>query len=538
MNRIYYKVTNLAYFLLALIVLFSFIIRIYKIDSAPPSLTWDEAAVGYNAWTIANYVQDEYGKVLPFYFRSFGEDKQPIHIYITALFVKLFGLSEFSTRIPAAFFGALNVLLIFFLAKDLLNNNLIGLLSSFFLAASPQNIHFSRFNHEANFALFFFMLGILLFFQSVKKRKNLLPFSFLFFILSIFSYNAAKIAVPPIILLLIILYFKELKLDKLNLFIIGTMSVGVILLIILQPGLVGINRLNQTIQGRKDFEKTPLFEITQNLFLGRINLALIQYSWHFDPNFLFISGDKNSRLSSQGAGEFYKIDIPFLIMGVLYLIIKKSKQGIFLLWWALVGPLPSSLVAEAPHAGRTAFMMGSWHIISALGFYTLMNLFRKSFLKWVVISLCLTVLLFSLYGYLNNYFNEFSKRYAIDWQYGMRQIVEYVRDHQLEYNQVYTTAIRSQPYIFFLYYLKTPLPDFLNTVIYNNAQDQNSNNVSSFGKYFFGGWNPIESAADKGVLYVLSPSEYDGLVNRSDFDIKQIIHYPNGSTAFYLVTRK
>lgn len=527
---------NYTWLLLILIILLALFLRFYRLGEEPPSLAWDEAAVGYNAWTIANFGRDEHGNLFPLVFRSFGEYKQPIHIYTTALFVKLFDLSEFSTRLSVTLFGILNVLLIFYLTRSLFNNS-VGLLSSLFLAISPQNIHFSRFNHEANFALFFFMMGLLLFFYSIKKEKLFLPLSFLFFVLSLFSYNAAKIAVPPFLLLLIALYFKKIKLNKINsLIILLTLGIG-ILFVYFQFELLGINRFNQTVQGNEDIQKTFLFKKTQNLFLGRINLSLIQYSWHFDPKFLFISGDDDSRLSSQGAGEFYKIDALFLIIGFIYLLFKRSKEGILVLGWALVGPLPSSLMAEAPHAGRTAFMMGSWHIISALGFYTLVNLFKNTIYKRITLSFGLLILTFSLYGFLHHYFNIYPKKYAIYWQYGMKQIVEYVEDHK-EYAQVYTTSVRSQPYIFFLYYLKTPLSEFLKTVIYNNAQDKSSNNVSIFGKYFFGGWNPFESPGSYGVLYVLSPSEYDGLMYRSNFDVKKIIYYPNSTTAFYLVSLK
>ncbi len=526
---------NKIYAILTIIVLFSFLIRVYKIDSSPPSLTWDEAAVGYNAWTIANYGRDEYGNILPIYFRSFGEDKQPIHIYITAFFVKMFGLSEFSTRIPSALFGTLNVLLIFFLSRVLFNYK-VGLLSSLFLAISPQNIHFSRFNHEANFALFFFMLGMFLFFHSIRAKKIFLPISLLMFMLSMLSYHAAEIAVPPILFLPGILYSRQISKNK-QILIVLTLIIGsFLLLFIIQPKLFGVSRLNQTTLGKNDIEKTPAFKITQNSLLGRINLALVQYSWHFDPKFLFIQGDKNARLSSQ-TGEFHAIDLLLVILGICYLLYKRSKTSLIILTWFLIGPFPASVVGEAPHAARAMFMMGSWQIISAVGFSKLIDLVKKPILKVLVIMICLVILSISLSNYLKYYYGEFSKRYAIDWQYGMKQIIEYVKNHQ-EYNQVNTTAIRSQPYIFYLYYLKTPLPDYLNSVIFNNASDQSSNNVSSFGKYSFGGWSSIENPAFKGVLYVLSPSEYDGLLYRSNFEVNKIIYYPNGTTAFYIVNLK
>lgn len=523
------------YIFLILIVILASILRIYRIDNVPTSLSWDEAAVGYNAYSIANYSRDEYGKFFPLVFRSFGEDKQPIHIYFTAIFVKFFGLSEFSTRIPAAIMGSLNVLLIFFLARKLFKDELIGLFSSFFLAISPQNLFFSRFNHEANFALFFFLLGLLLFFMAIGKKKYFLTFSFLSFFLSMISYHAAEIAVPLISILLLTLYFKKIF-SKATILISSFLLTAFILFMILNPRLFGIVRYNQTKQGKDDIEKTLIFQKTHNYLLGRIDLVSEQYFSHFNPKFLFGSEDKNYKLSVQGHGEFYKIDLVFLFLGLLYLLRKKSREGLLVLGWALIGPLPSSLFAEAPHAGRAVFMMGSWHLISALGFYWIFTLLKPSLRKGFVMITLVALMLF-LSTYLSSYLGKYAKMNAIDWQYGMKQIVEYVKDHE-EYSGVYTTAVRSQPYIFFLYYLKMPLPEYLNTVIYNNSSDQSYNNVATFGRYFFKGWNPFGSEAQKGVLYVLGPSEYDGLRYRSTFDVKKIIYYPNETTAFFLVSLK
>ena len=102
---------------LLIIILLSAVLRFYKLDQIPPSISWDEAAVGYNGYTIANWGVDEWGKVFPPVFKSFEDDKHPVHVYLTALSVRFLGLSEFSTRFPSALFGVLNVLVIFYLAK-------------------------------------------------------------------------------------------------------------------------------------------------------------------------------------------------------------------------------------------------------------------------------------------------------------------------------------------------------------------------------------------------------------------------------------
>lgn len=533
-----YLQNNKILLILFLIVTLAFSLRTYKLGAVPPSLSWDEAAVGYNAWTIANWGRDEYGKIFPAYFRSFADDKHPVHIYSTAIFVKIFGLSEFSTRLPVVFFGVLDVLIIYFLGYQLFKSKQVGLIAAFFLAISPYHLHFSRFNHEAVITLFFFMLGLLLFLKSLKEKWFYLPLAVLSFIITFFAYHSAKIVVPIIFFLLILLYGKQLIRNKKGIFVSVILIILSVLIIVTNLELLGIARINQTSLDKQAIEKTKLFKLTKNQLIGRLNLVLEQYSWHFSPQYLFVSGDKNARLSAQGTGEFYRIDLIFFIIGIVYLFYKRSKEGLLLIVWAVVAPLPSSLVSEAPHAGRGLFMMGSYTLIAALGLYFIVSVVKKRVFRIAIVAVTIIILGISLQKFLNYYFEEYAKKYTIEWQYGMKQIVEYVKDHK-EYSQVFMTDARSQPYIFFLYYLKPPLEEYLNTVYYNNSESNRSyNTVSFFDKYYFGGWDPIESLPNPGVLYILTPSQYDGLRYKLAFDVKKVIYYPQGTSAYFLVSAK
>lgn len=522
------------YILLIAIVILAAMLRLYKIDSSPPSLSWDEAAVGYNAFTIANWGRDEYGNAFPAFFKSFGDDKHPVHIYSTALSVKLLGLSEFSTRFPSALFGVFNVILIFFLAKLMFDSKALGVIASFFLAISPYSIHFSRFNHEANFALFFYMLGLTLFYLTVKQKK-LLALSVLSFGTAFITYHTSKILVPVTVVLLIVLYIKQVPKNAVNTF--GSIAVisAFVLLIVLNPQLLGTARVNQTHLGKEDISKTYLYKLTQNELLGQMNLTLTQYSWHFGLDYLFVSGDKNPRLSDRVAGEFYKLDALFLLSGAAFLMLKRSKEGLVLMVWALMAPLPSAMVAESPHAARAMFMMGSWHLVAAGGIYWLIKQVRKPILQKGLLALSILILLLSLINYLRDYYKSYAKEHAIDWQYGMKQATVFAKDNP-QYPFVFVTDVRSQPYIFFLYYLKVPLPEYLNSVTYNKLENKSSNTVANFGKYYFAGWNPVTDMPNREALYILTPSEYDGLFRRSEYNIKKVIYYPNETIAFYIVS--
>src|SRR3990167_6493140 len=95
--------------LLILILVFATVLRLWKLGSIPPHLAPDEASLGYNAYSILKTGRDEYGKFLPFVFKSFGDYKPGLYIYTTVLSVAILGLTEFAVRFPSALAGILSV---------------------------------------------------------------------------------------------------------------------------------------------------------------------------------------------------------------------------------------------------------------------------------------------------------------------------------------------------------------------------------------------------------------------------------------------
>ncbi|MDD5415731.1 MAG: glycosyltransferase family 39 protein [Candidatus Daviesbacteria bacterium] len=534
--------------LLFLIILLATFLRVYRLDQVPPSLNWDEVDAGYNAYTIANWGRDEWGKFLPLVFTSFRDDKRPIHIYLTAPVVKLFGLSDFTTRLPGATVGVLSVIVIFYLALILFKSDLIALLSALFLAISPYHLQFSRGLWEINFALFFFMLGLLLFYLALQKKGWFISLSFFSFGLSILSYHSSIIVVPPVVFVLVVLYIKKLLKLSFNFYLGLSLMIILAIFIIYDPRILGMARVQQTQFGKDIIEKTQIFQRTKNHMLGLGEITLNQYFSHFTPQYLFISGDQNPRNSVKTQGEFYKIDALFIFVGLVCLLLLRSKISAVVFTWLLLSPIPSSLVSHAPNATRALFMMGSLNLIAAFGAGNIINRFKGSS-KVAILVAILILLGIQFYSYSDYYYNSYPKKDAIEWQYGMKQSAEFVKSHP-EYTQVYVTDIRSQPYIFYLFYLKTPLPEYLNAVVYNRLEESKSYNTVSYFEnfylteegqrkrinFYFGGWDSVESVPDRNVLYVLSPSQYDGLRRRSSFDVKKIIYYPDGGVAFYLVS--
>ena len=109
------SIRSKTFIILAGIIFLAFFLRFYQLGNNPPSLTWDEAAWGYNAYSIGIDGRDEFGRFLPLdYLESFGDFKPPVYAYLDVLPVKIFGLNEFAVRFPSALFGVLTVIATYF----------------------------------------------------------------------------------------------------------------------------------------------------------------------------------------------------------------------------------------------------------------------------------------------------------------------------------------------------------------------------------------------------------------------------------------
>src|SRR5438094_5460326 len=104
------------------ILVLSVFLRFYLLGSNPPSIDWDEASLGYNAYSILKTGADEYGNKFPLSFRSFDDYKPPLYIYLTVPSIALFGLNEFSIRLPSAILGITAVMATYFLVLQILDS--------------------------------------------------------------------------------------------------------------------------------------------------------------------------------------------------------------------------------------------------------------------------------------------------------------------------------------------------------------------------------------------------------------------------------
>ena len=180
------------YLILFAIVLIAAVLRLWQLGHVPPSPDWDEAALGYDAYSIIHTGRDEFGKFLPVVLRSFDDYKPALYAYFAIPTVFIFGLNLFAVRLPSVIMGVIGVIATYFLVKELFSitsktedersnsllkgdfrSDIIALLSAGLMAISPWSLQFSRVGFEANSGDTLNILAALFFMKGLKKPRML-----------------------------------------------------------------------------------------------------------------------------------------------------------------------------------------------------------------------------------------------------------------------------------------------------------------------------------------------------------------------------
>jgi 4-amino-4-deoxy-L-arabinose transferase-like glycosyltransferase len=453
--------------------------RLYKISEIPASLYWDEASIGYNAYSILKTGKDEWGEFLPLHFRAFGEFKLPVYIYSVAVVEYFLGLNSLAVRLPAVLFSIATLLFVYLLTKSIIRSDRVSILSSFFLAITPWYFIFSRTGYEATAGLMFFTASLYFYFLSIKKKDIYLLLSTIGFILSIYSYNSFRILVPPIYLLLIgyFLYQKR-EIFRSKLLIIGV-SVGLLIV-----SFIPIFRLITLDAGGARFKQVGVIRKNSSL-VENIYSVGTSYLKHASFKFLFLTGDVNVRSQQPRFGQLYLVYLPFLLIGTYSSLVRRKFNYFLLVLLMFLGPIPASITRESPHALRSILSVPFISIITAIGFESVLLKMNKQRSVRALLALVLILCLgsFSLYSY--NFFQTYQRKSSGYWQYGYKQIYDQYADKFDEFEKVYITDQYGQPYIFALFYLEYDPEEFRKEVEYGPVNNWGFSTVKSFNKFEF-----------------------------------------------------
>ncbi|MBD3279302.1 MAG: hypothetical protein GF390_01160 [Candidatus Pacebacteria bacterium] len=472
--------------LVFLVLLLSLFLRFFKLAQVPHGMTWDEAAIGYNGYAILHTRRDEWLVRLPISFKSFGDYKAPLAIYLNGLFTWAFGMNLWAVRLPFALSGVAAVLAMMLLMQSLNQTEadkqdqwLMTVVAGLLLSLSPWHLHFSRAGFESGMSLMWLLLGIwglqrFVLLAQQKQPKNLrVNFKKAFWLLgastllmaAIYTYHSAKVVVPLLILVVAIwqwrIFWQEKFLTALTLVWTG---------LLLRPLIIDA-------WFGKGLTRSGTLVFSQGLSVSQLIITLFKHLLiQLSPQFLVLGQTTTLR---HGDGRFGVL-LPTTLLLVIWLLVRwinkklfvneqklpGSVKSLFYLGWCWVGIglLPAALGTEVPHSNRALLALPGLIILASLGLSDLLR-FLKTKLDAAKLKLTIGLLvglhLSFFVAYQVNYYTSFAHDSASDFKDGYLQAFEYAVDYEKGLNdkpqvdKILFTSDYGQPYIYALFVRKT-----------------------------------------------------------------------------------
>jgi len=188
-------------FLIAVILSFCYIILFHKLGSLTMDV-WDEARNSISAIEM-----NEHKNILVTTFQGKTDTwntKPPLLIIFQSVFIRIFGLSELSVRLPSAIAATIAVIFIFLFVSRYTKSHFVGFFSSFTLLTMPGlvDLHGVRTgDYEATLMLFSTLYSLFYLAYIETKKVKYLYFFFIAFSMAFLTKSAAALLFLPALFL-------------------------------------------------------------------------------------------------------------------------------------------------------------------------------------------------------------------------------------------------------------------------------------------------------------------------------------------------
>ncbi|MEI7998731.1 MAG: glycosyltransferase family 39 protein [Candidatus Omnitrophota bacterium] len=383
--------------LIVLLILAVNILRFWQLDQVPYGFNVDELSGSVTIQCMETEGVDAHLIPHPIFAdQHYGTPKPPVYTYPAVLWEKIFGHTADRLRAFTAFGNVLAILGLFVLTRMLFCNS-YALLVTLIASLSPWIWGLSRIGYESTFCNTFIIWGIFFFLRKDKWLDKIIA-GFLF-ACAMYVYPPERLHVPLLLVPLFIFHiikYKRLQKGPLTGFIL-TLILSCIPLV--QYTLWG--NLQERFNGLSIFNNEFLKSVGKtNNPIDLANVFFHNFSLHFSPRYLFITGDPSWEHSTQHFGLLGWVDILGLA-ALVFILLFRFKDILPDKWWLifilanfLIGIIPASLTNSGlPSSLRT---VGAFPFSCLLTGYGLWMLCRrwKIFFPVAVLLGCLFSFMF------------------------------------------------------------------------------------------------------------------------------------------------
>lgn len=549
------------------ILLAATIIRFYQLGNPSRGFYLDEAAIGYNAYSILKTGKDEFGKSFPLLFRSFTDFKAPLYIYLSIIPIKIFGLTPFSTRFLSALSGSITILIAFFFVKLIVNRNLksgksptnylLPSLVALVLAIAPWHVFYSRGAWEANLSFLILLVSSYLCVLGFeRKKRTIFLLGSAFFVLSTYAYHGQRI-VAPLIFGSYLIYYREWIFKNKKFLAFGFLLLMLLTLPILKFSLTpgGQSR----VRSLSIFSKQTILPwqtqdspfLSNNRYLIATRKALALYTAYFSPRNLFSPDPAEKQRWLVDLAAFYPWQFIFFAIGGFFFFRKKeySTSRKIILPWLFFSPVAASLTGDPFSKVRALPLVFPISVIIALGIYESMRFikqkapskFNLKYINALVILLLSAVTISSLINLAVQFFFVLPYQRAKYWEIGYSELTKELLKYPNE--KIVIDNFRGESYIHILFFTKFDPETFQKEAGYMELPDYYYSferaNTKEFGQFEY---RKVDWEKEKRGESLIVGDELliskESILNNPQLKLIKEIKYPDQSIVFRIIKAK
>lgn len=193
--------------LVAILLLGALLIRAYHFGLIPVGVHQDEAMAAVEALALSNHGTDRFGMRYPVHFTAWVYGQMSAFLsYLMVPFIKLFGFSVISIRLPMLLLSCIGLGFLYVFARKL-DGTRLGLIALLLGIICPWHYLQSRWSLDCNAFPHMFLMGACLLLFSLGK-KWLLYLAMVFFGLCSYCYAIANYSVPLFLAVSAVILFR------------------------------------------------------------------------------------------------------------------------------------------------------------------------------------------------------------------------------------------------------------------------------------------------------------------------------------------
>lgn len=378
-------VRRLVMVLLVIIMMGVVVSHLAGLQASPPGLFGDEAAFGYNGWSIAHFGVDQYGVAWPLFFRSFGDYKGPVGVYAEALLTAFLPLTAVTVRLPNAFAGIALAMVAGGLGWRLTRSGAVALILILEASFEPWFFHLGRTMLEADlFTPLCYLLALLALAGDGERRLRNCVIAGISLGVAPFTAQPARFFTIVMVGLLVLCFAGRVRGWRLAALVLPPL-VATAVVAATGPAVVARLGAVSVFSGRS--------------WLDGLLFALTNYPQYLGPRLLFINGDSNLLLSSGFGGVLFLTAIPVIVLGVIaaYRRRREPMARIALMGSLLapIGPALTTTISSRRDVVALPFLL----ILIAFGWQALLPMLGAS--RWRAAAAVAVVLVLACPYYLD-----------------------------------------------------------------------------------------------------------------------------------------